>query len=231
MANPAVVSTNTGNYIVGSLTSTTITSSVTPVDGNVILAAMVIVGVIGDPGSISGPAGWSPVEQNLTGAGSSSRVAVFSKVSSSESGSYVFSWSNISSIGFWIFAEYGGGDSDNPLDVSDNLQNLLGTSSSAPSLTPATWNNYNTLVCIWAAALQVGSIMSMSGPADMTLQAQSKSLSISFPALMLADLPLLSNASTGTKTATAAISTQSLGISLLVKQSIWASSIPVGSAA
>lgn len=232
MANPAIVASNAGNYVVGSLTSVTVTSNGTPRDGNVILVALAIIGSVVEPGLISSPTGWKSVQQNLAGVGSLTRVAVFSKIASGESGSYVFSWTNISSVGLWIVAEYAGGDANTALDgPGDNQQNALGVNSVAPSLTPATWNNFNTLVCVWTAEISALNIMSITAPIGMTLQAQSKLLSIGFPALMLADIPLTSSAPTGTKTATTAFATTSLGVSLLIKQSIWASAMPVGGSA
>lgn len=232
MASPEIVSSNTGNYVVGSLTSVTITPSVAPKDGDVILAALAIIGTVIEPGTISPPDGWQLMQQNLAGVGSLTRVAVFSKIASGESGGYVFSWANLSSVGLWIVAEYSGGDSDSPLNGSgDNQQNSLSVNAVAPSLIPATWNNYNTLVCIWTAELSALNIMSITAPNDMTLRAQSKLLSIGFPALMLADIALTSNAPTGTKTATCAFATTSLGVSLLIKQSAWAGAMPVGGSA
>lgn len=230
MASPQIVSVNTGNYVVGALTSTTLTSAIAPIIGNVMLAALVIVGTLSDPGTILPPAGWEPIQQNITGVGSTTRVAVFAKIAGIESGSYDFSWANISAIGFWIFAEYGNGDSGDAVDgTGASAQNALGTSSIAPSLDPSAWNSYNTLVCVWAAQLSVGNIMSMGAPTGMVLRAQSSSGLVSFPALMLADLFLSSNASTGTKTATASFATPSLGVSFLVKQSVEATLAPAGS--
>lgn len=229
MANPAIVASNTGNYVIGSLTSVTVASSGTPKDGDVVLVALAILGSIVEPGVISAPTGWQLAQQNLAGVGSLTRVAVFYKIASGESGSYVFSWANISSVGLWIVVEYAGGDTDAALNgAGDSQQNALSVNAGAPSLTPATWNNCNTLVCIWTAEVSALNIMSMSAPAGMTLQAQSKILSIGFPALMLADVALTSNAPTGTKTAATAFATTSIGISLLIKQSIWADAMPHG---
>lgn len=229
MASPQIVSSNTGNFTVGSLTSVTLTSSITPRVGNIILAAMVIVGTLSDPGTIASPIGWESIQQNITGSGSTTRVAVFAKIAGIESGSYDFTWTNISAIGFWIFAEYGGGDSGDAIDgIGANTQNALGTSSIAPSLDPSSWNSFNTLVCVWAAQLSLGNIMSMS-PGGMVLRAQSNSGLAGFPALLLADLFLSSNASTGTKTATTAFATPSLGVSFLIKQSVEAPLAPTGS--
>lgn len=229
MASPAIVSSNSGNYIVGTLTSVTIVTDLTPRDGDVILVALAILGSIVEPGVISPPTGWQPVQQNLAGIGSLTRVAVFSKIASGELGSYVFSWVNISSVGLWIVAEYSGGDSNSPLNgAGDNQQNTLSVNAGAPSLTPATWNNCNTLVCVWTAEVSALNVMSMNAPSGMTLRVQAKMISVGFPALMLADMALMSNAPTGTKTATCAFATASLGISLLIKQSIWADAMPHG---
>jgi hypothetical protein len=225
MASPAIVAKNTGNYSVGSLTSVTVTSAVAN-DGNVILAALAIIGAVSEPGLITAPVGWTPVQQNLAGSGSVTRVAVFSRIASGESGSYVFSWTNVSSIGLWIIAEYGGGDIT--LDGSANQQNALSVNSVAPSLTPSSWNSFDTLACFWAAEMSALNVMTLSAPAGMTLQAQSQFLSAGLPALMLANLALTSSAATGTETATAAFATTSIGISVLVKQSIWAGSTPSG---
>lgn len=230
MSSPQIVSSNTGNYIVGALTSTTLTSSAVPTIGNILIAALAIVGTLSDPGIIVPPSGWELIHQNLTGGGSTTRVAVFAKIANAESGSYDFSWSNISAIGFWIFAEYGNGDLGDAIDgVGISIQNALGTSSIAPSIDPSAWNSYNTLVCIWAAQLSIGAIMSMDAPNGMVLRAQSSSGLISFPALLLADLFLSSNVSTGTKTATASFATPSLGISFLIKQAVSAPLAPTGS--
>lgn len=231
MASPKIVAAtlNTGNYTVGALTNVTITSVGIPANDNAMLACMAIIGTISDPGIITPPAGWELVQQDITGAGSTTRVAVFSKIASSESGSYVFSWTNISATGFWIFSEYGGGDSLDAVDGPGYSQrNVTGLNSIAPESFPSTWNNYNTLVCVWAAQLSIGNIMFMGAPEEMTLRAQSSSLLISFPALMLADLPLTDNASTGTRTAVAAFATPSLGVSLLIKQSPFAGMVPSG---
>lgn len=230
MASPQIVSSNTGNFTVGTLTSATLIASITPLVGNVILAAMVIVGTLSDPGTIVSPVGWELIQQDITGAGSTTRVAVFAKIASgSETGSYDFTWAGISAIGFWIFAEYGNGDPGDAVDgVGASQRNALGTSSIAPSIDPSAWNSYNTLVCVWAAQLSLGNIMSMGAPTGMVLRAQSSSGLISFPALLLADLALTSEAPTDTKTATAAFATPSLGVSFLIKQSIWATAAPVG---
>lgn len=231
MASPKIVAAtlNTGNYTAGNLTSVTITSAGMPTNGNAMLACMAIIGVLNDPGVITAPTGWELVQQDITGIGSTTRVSVFSKIASSEAGSYVFSWDNISASGFWIFAEYGGGDPSDAIDGPGYSQrNVSGVNSIAPESLPSTWNNFNTLVCVWAAQLSIGNIMSMSAPAEMTLQAQSKSALISFSAIMLADLPLTASASTGTRTAIAAFATPSLGVSLLIKQSPFAGMMPSG---
>jgi len=85
---------------------------------------MVIVGTLSDPGTIASPVGWESIQQNITGSGSTTRVAVFAKIAGIESGSYDFTWTNISATGFWIFAEYGGGDSG---DAIDGLELILKT--------------------------------------------------------------------------------------------------------
>jgi hypothetical protein len=194
------------------------------------LAAMIIEGAVVDPGIISGPAGWTSAQQNIAGTGLIDRAALLYNIAgASEAGSYTFTWSNLAVDGFWIFAEYQGGDSVQALDgLGDNIQNGVGTASVAPSLSPSAWNNYNTLVCVWAASLVALSVMSMTTSSGMTIQAQSSSTLVSFPAIMLADLALSSSASTGTKTATPSVSTSSLGISVLIKQSNWAGIAPVG---
>jgi|SRR5690349_4687902 len=230
MACPQIrdAATNTGNFIVGSLTSVDVTTVLTPIDGTLLIAAMIIVGTLSEPGNIVPPAGWSEIQQAVVSA-SNSRVAVFCKISSGESGPYTFNWTNLSGTGFWIFAEYQGGNLSYPLDgPSGAQQNAIGVSSVAPSLTPATWNNYNTLVCVWAANLKILDVMGMDQPAPMTLRAESSSQSVSFPSLMLADLGLSSNASTDTQTATATFSTTSVGISFLIKQTPEAGFIPIG---
>lgn len=229
MSSPQIVSSNTGNYVIGALTSATVTSSSIPTIGNVILAAMMIVGTLVDPGVITSPVGWELVQQDLTGVGATARVAVFAKVAGVESGSYDFSWSNVSTIGFWLFAEYGNADPGDAIDgTGASAQNAIGVNSIAPSIDPSLANIFNTLVCIWAAQLSIGSIMSLSAPAGMALRVQSNLGLISFPSLMLADLYLSSNASTGAKTATASFATPSLGISLLIKQSVSAPLSPTG---
>jgi len=219
--------TNTGNFIVGSLTSVDVTTVLTPINGTLLIAAMVIVGTISDPGTIVPPSGWSEIKQTVISS-STSRVGVFYKISSNESGPYTFNWTNLSGIGFWIFAEYGGGNLTFPLDGSGMQQNPLGVSSVAPSLTPEVCNDFNTLVCVWAATLKVFSVMGIDAPFPMNMVAESSSLSVSFPALMLADLPLTSSVSTETQTAVATFSTTSVGISFLIKQLPEASFNPVG---
>lgn len=229
MSSPQIVSSNIGNYVVGALTGTTVTSGTTPTVGNVILAAMMIIGTLVDPGTIISPVGWELVHQNLTGAGSTTRVAVFAKIAGIESGSYDFSWSNISAIGFWLFAEYGNCDPGDAIDgTGAGIQNSLGINSVAPSIDPSFSNSFNTLICVWAAQLSIGNIMSVSPPNGMTLRVQSNLGLISFPSLMLADVYLSSNASTGAKTATSSFATPSLGISLLIKQAVEAPLSPTG---
>ncbi len=233
MANPAAVPTtkNTGNFTASSLTSVTVTSVGVPTRGNVMVAAMVIQGAVVDPGTITGPgAGWVSVQQDIIGAGLIARASVFTKIAgASESGSYAFGWTNLAVDGFWIFVEYRDGDSDQALDGPGlNQQNVASTNAAAPAVQPSAWNSYDTLVCVWAASLVALSVMSMGGPAGMTVQAQASSALVSFPAIMLADVPLQSSASTGAKTATVAVSTTSMGISFLIKQSPWASLAPTG---
>ena len=234
MASPKIYpsTVNTGNFIVGSLTSVDIVAKEVPDDkGNVMIAAMVIVGVLFDPGTIIPPNNWQEIQQNTTSTGGMTRVAVFTKlVEEGETGTYTFTWNNASSIGFWLFAEYGGGDTDRALDgYGAGQRNALGVGSIAPSVTPEGCNLYNTLVCIWASDLKIGNVMSMNPPNNMTLQVQSGSLATGFPSLMLCDQELTSNDPTGECLATAAFATTSLGISFLVKQSIWAGAAPIGS--
>lgn len=229
MANPAFypATVNTGNYIVGALTSVNVVAKEIPDDiGNVMVVALLIIGGI-DPGTISAPSGWSPVEQVLVDA--VSRAAVFTKiVAPGETGTYSFAWTNPSAVGFWLFAEYGGGDQDYATDGSDSNSNALSVNCVAPSVTPSTWNYYNTLVCVWFALGAFGVVMSITPPVGMVLQAQSASLSLGFPALALADTPLTSSGPTGTRTAIAASAAVSLGISFLIRQSIWAGAMPHG---
>lgn len=229
MANPTIYppTVNTGNYIVGALTSVNVAAKEIPDDiGNVMVAALLIVGGI-DPGTITAPVGWALVEQVPVDA--VSRAAVFTKiVAPGESGTYSFAWTNPSAVGFWLFAEYGGGDQIDATDGSGNNNNALSVSCVAPSVMPSTWNYYNTLVCVWFALGSLGVAMSITPPAGMTLQAQSGSASLGFPALALADAPLVSNGPTGTRTAVAASAAVSVGISFLIRQSIWAGVMPHG---
>jgi hypothetical protein len=232
MANPVIypATVNTGNYIVGALTSVNVVAKAIPDDvGNAIVACLLIIGGI-DPGVIVPPSGWTQVEQVLVDA--VSRAAVFTKiVAPGETGTYPFAWTNPSAVGFWLFAEYGGGDQDYATDGSGNNNNALSVNCVAPSVTPSSWNYYNTLVCVWFALASIGVLMSITPPVGMTLQAQSASLSLGFPALALADAPLVSNGPTGTSTAIAAAATISVGISFLIRQSIWAGVMPQGGTA
>lgn len=229
MANPVIYppTVNTGNYIVGALTSVNIVAKEIPDDiGNVMVACLLIIGGI-DPGIIIAPSGWELVEQVLVDA--VSRAAVFTKiVAPGETGTYSFGWTNPSAVGFWLFAEYGGGDQDYATDGSGNNNNALSVNSVAPSVTPSSWNYYNTLVCVWFALASLGIAMSITPPAGMTLQAQSGSASLGFPALALADAPLTSNGPTGTMTAITVAPAISAGISFLIRQSIWAGAMPHG---
>src|SRR3979490_2074488 len=101
MASPKIYpsTVNTGNFIVGSLTSVDIVAKEVPDDkGNVMIAAMAIVGVLFDPGTIIPPNNWQEIQQNTTSTGGMTRVAVFTKlVEEGETGTYTFTWNNASS--------------------------------------------------------------------------------------------------------------------------------------
>jgi len=236
MANPQIVpaTLNTGNFTAASLTSVTVAANGTPSKGNAMIAAMVIEGVAADPGLIAPPnANWKSISQNTIGNSGlplQDRVAVFTAFAQDgESGSYTFNWANLAALGFWIFAEYSGGDDGTILDGSgSNQQNASGVNAGAPLLTPSSWNGYDTMICVWASTLVVGLVQSISSPNSLTLQALSNSGAISLPAIGLGDLWMKPGGSIINRNALLANAAQSLGISFLLRQSPWAALSPMG---
>ena len=236
MANPQIVpaTVNTGNFTASSLTSVTVTANGVPAKGNAMIAAMVIEGVVADPGLVVPPnVNWKSISQNTignSGVPAQDRVAVFTAFGQDgESGSYTFNWTNLAAMGFWIFAEYSGGDDGTILDgFGVNQQNASGVNAGAPLLTPASWNGYDTLICVWASSLVVGLVQSMSSPNSITMRTLSSSGAISLPAIALGDYWMKPQGNIINRNALLANAAQSLGISFLLRQNPYAALAPMG---
>ena len=163
-----------------------------------------------DPGSVSWPAGWTPIinvwdtEPNSVFGDINYRYSVAWKIAGgSETGSYAATWTSNTRGASWLLFDIGGANGSTPIDASGSHDATAASVSSmvAPSISPTGSNDLLLIAGMYAQGHSP-----YTTPSGFTLVTGLSATSSGTPDLISYDKALSSSGATGTATITASVS-------------------------